>query len=299
MVALPTTRRARRGDGRAALAFLSPSLLGMAVFLIGPIVASLVLSFFSWSLLGGHRFIGLTNYVHLFGVDPAFPTVLANTLVFMLVFTPVNLLLALGMALWLKTGLYGRRFFRLLLFLPTVTPMVANALVWEFLLSPTGLVDRALAGVGVTGPDWLNTNGWAMVSVIALSVWQSFGYNVLVLGAGLDAIPPALYEAAALDGAGRWHRFRRVTLPMLTPALFFSTVMTLIGAMQVFSQPYILTRGGPGQSTNTMVLYLYQNGFEFDAAGYASAIGWVLFAIIMLITGLQFAGQRKWVNYDR
>jgi multiple sugar transport system permease protein len=130
-------------------------------------------------------------------------------------------------------------------------------------------------------------------------VWQSFGYNVLVLGAGLDAIPANLYEAASIDGAGAWRRFRTVTFPMLTPALFFSMVMTLIGALQVFAQPYVLTKGGPGQSTNTMVLYLYQNGFQFDAIGYASAIGWVLFVVIMLITGLQFAGQRRWVNYDQ
>jgi multiple sugar transport system permease protein len=295
----PTAERGRRGDARAAWAFLAPSLAGMTIFLIGPVIASLVLSFFSWSLLGGHRFIGLENYVHLFTIDPAFPTVLGNTLIFTLVYTPLNLLLALSMALWLKTEMYGRKFFRLLLFLPTVTPMVANAVVWRFLLAQDGLVNQLLSVVGITGPNWLNDNGWAMVSVVALSVWQSFGYNVLVLGAGIDSIPSTLYEAASLDGAGRWQRFRSVTLPMLTPALFFAMVMTLIGALQVFAQPYILTKGGPGQSTNTVVLYLYQNGFEFDAAGYASAIGWVLFAVVMLITGLQFAGQKRWVTYDR
>lgn len=293
-------RRKKSRDGRAALGFLAPSALGLAIFVIGPVVASFVISLFDWSLLGEKTFLGFDNYIHLLTADPAFYTVLRNTLVFVFIFTPLNIGIALVMAMWLQTRMYGRGLFRLLFFLPTMVPAAANAIVWTFLLKENGVFNQILDAVGLPTVHWLTSGGWAMASIILLTLWQTFGYNLLILSAGLTGVPESLYEAAHIDGANRWVRFTRITLPMLTPSLFFTSIMTVIGGLQIFAQPYLLTNeGGPGQSTNTIVLYLYQSGFENDALGYASAIGWVLFVVVMLITGLQFAGQRKWVTYDR
>ncbi|MFI1092477.1 carbohydrate ABC transporter permease [Streptomyces sp. NPDC020917] len=290
-----TSRRSR--DGRIALIYLAPGVLGLLVFVVLPLVGAFVVSFYDWGLTTGVHFTGLANYRKLFTKDVNFPVVLRNTLIFVVIYTPLNLLCALGMATWLNTRVYAKGLFRVLFFLPVITPSVANALVWRFMLQQDGLVNQVIRVFGGHGSDWLQGPTTAMVWVIVLSIWQSFGYNLIVLGAGLDAIEDNLYEAARIDGAGPLRRFFSVTLPMLSPALFFTSTMTLISAFQVFTQPQLLTGGGPGESTNTLVLYLYQNGFSFDRLGYASAIGWVLFAMIMIVTGVQFAGQRRWVHY--
>lgn len=287
-----------RSDALAAAAYLWPGLTGFVVFIIVPLVGSLVISLFEWPLYGAPTFIGFDNYVKLFG-DPTFYTVLGNTVVFAFVYTALNLLLALAIALWLQTRIRFAGFWRVVFFLPAITPMVANALIWRLLLSQDGLVNSLLGGMGIDGPSWLSDSRFALASVIAMSVWQSFGYNVIVLSAGLSAIPKEILEASRVDGTSAWSRLRHVTLPMLSPALFFTSTMTMIGAFQVFVQPQILTQGGPGESTNTFVLYLYRNGFVFDRLGYASALAWMLFLVVMLITALQFVGQRKWVNYDK
>jgi multiple sugar transport system permease protein len=299
---LPTTPGAprRRGrDGRAAAVFLAPGIAGFVAFIAVPLLGSLVISLFDWSLFGTPEFVGLDNYRRMFADDPTFYTVLWNTVVFAVVYTALNLLLALAVALWLNSGVPASGFFRVVFFLPVITPMVANALVWRLMLSEDGVVNGALATLGVEGPNWLSDSRFALLSVIAMSVWQSFGYNVIVLGAGLTAIPREILEAARVDGAGAWRRLRSIVLPMISPSLFFASIMTMIGAFQVFAQPQVLTQGGPGEATNTMVLHLYRNGFSFDRLGYASALAWILFVIVMLITALQFAGQRRWVNYDK
>lgn len=296
---LPGTRPRRRGDGLAAAAFLTPGMLGFVGFIVLPLLGSLFISLFSWPLFGTPQFVGLDNYVRMFTGDPTFYTVLANTLVFAIVYTGLNLLLALAVALWLQSGVKAAGFFRVVFFLPAITPGVANALVWRMMLTEDGVVNGTLGSFGIDGPNWLSDAHWALPSVIAMSVWQSFGYNVIVLGAGLAAIPKELIEAARVDGAGAWVRLRNVVLPMLSPSLFFASIMTMIGAFQVFVQPKVLTEGGPGEATNTMVLHLYRNGFSFDKLGYASALAWILFVIVMLITALQFVGQRRWVNYDK
>lgn len=296
----PTPPRSKKskGDGLAALAYLWPGLAGFIFFILVPLVGSLVISLFEWPLFGAPTFIGFANYQKLFA-DPTFYTVLMNTVIFAFVYTALNLALALAVSLWLNTRVKFAGFWRVIFFLPAITPMVANALVWRLMLSNDGIVNSVLASVGIHGPSWLSDSTFALFSVIVMSVWQSFGYNVIVLSAGLGGIPKEILEASRVDGTSAWQRLKSIILPMISPSLFFTMTMTMIGAFQVFVQPQILTQGGPGESTNTFVLYLYRNGFVFDRLGYASALAWILFIVVMLITALQFAGQKRWVNYDK
>lgn len=305
MTAIPTlaVKNAKKparvtGHGKLAAVYLAPGMLGFLIFIVVPLIASLVISLFDWPLFGTPKFVGLENYTRMLAGDPVFWTVLGNTLFFAVCYTVLNLVLALGVSTWLHSlGSWGP-LFRVLFFIPVVTPMVANALVWRLMLTDDGVVNSFLANFGIHGPSWLSNSQLAMGSLIAMSLWQGIGYNIIVLGAGLNGISPNLLEAARIDGAGAWQRFFRVVLPMLSPSLFFCTVMTIIGSFKVFTQPYLLTLGGPGESTNTIVLYLYRNGFSFDKLGYASALAWALFVIVMLITALQFSQQKRLVNYD-
>ncbi len=292
-------RRRRRGETATALGFLAPNAIGFLAFTLGPIAGSLVLSFFSWPLLSSPSFVGLDNYANLLTRDRVFHQVLFNTLYFVFVYVPLNLVISMGLAVWLSGRVRGANLFRVLFFMPVVTPMVANALIWTLLYQPRdGLFDRLLLAVHLPAPNWLGTFAWAMPSVIAMSLWAGFGYNLLVFSAGLRAVPKDLYDAASVDGATGWQQFWRVTLPLLTPSVFFALVLTLISSFQVFTQPYVLTDGGPGDSTTTLVLSLFDNAFRFYRMGYASAIAWFLFVLIMLVTAFQFVTQRRWVHYD-
>lgn len=290
--------RPRAGDGRLALKYLAPGMTGFAIFIIVPLLASLAISLFRWPLFGAPEFVGLENYTYMLSRDPQFWRVLGNTALFTVAYTALNLVLAVAIAVWLQSLGSWAPFFRVLFFVPVVVPMVANALVWRLMLDDDGLVNATLALVGIDGPSWLGNSTLAMVSLIAMSIWQGIGYNIVVLSAGLNNISPNVIEAALIDGATGWSRFTKVIFPMLSPAIFFSTIMTVIGAFKVFTQPYMLTNGGPGDATNTLVLYLYRQGFSFNDLGYASALAWVLFVLVMLITALQFVGQKRWVNYE-
>ncbi|HVA89383.1 MAG TPA: sugar ABC transporter permease [Chloroflexota bacterium] len=293
-------RRRKRRDAVTAVLFLLPNLTGFLLFTCIPLIASLGLSFFDWPLVSSPTFIGLHNYQHMLTADPAFFQVLGNTLLFVAGYVPANVIISLGIALWLSTLVRGRNLARILFFVPVMTPMVGVALVWVLLYQPrTGVIDWAWQSVLHTqGPDWIGSAQWAIPAIIIVTLWQNVGYNMLVFSAGLQAIPAQYYEAAAIDGATRWARFRHVTLPMLSPSIFFGTVLTIITSLQVFDQPFIVTGGGPGISSTTMVLYLYQNAFSYYHMGYASAIAWVLFLIIMIFTAIQFVLQRKWVFYE-
>jgi len=296
----PPARGTRRGDGRAASAFLLPGAIGFVAFTAFPILASLVMSFFDWPVLGDPEFIGFGNFVELFTTDPVFTTALLNTAVFVLLYVPVNIVVSMGLAVWISPRIVGRRYYRVLFFVPAVTPMVGNAVVFGLLYTPRGLIDSVFQTLfGVSAPNFLGSSTWALPAVVLMSVWQGFGYNLLVFSAALDAVPPSLTEAAAIDGAGPVRQFFSVVLPLMSPSLFFATVLTLISSFQVFVQPYILTGGGPGNSTTTLVMYLYQSGFQNFRLGFASAIAWVLFVIIMVLTAVQFLGQKKWVHYDQ
>lgn len=291
-------RPQRRRDARSAAGFLLPNALGFLVFTLVPIVASLAISFFDWPLTSTPHFVGIDNFARLFTRDPVFARVLLNTLYFVAVYVPCNLVISLGLAVWLDSRVRGADVFRVLLFMPVVTPMVANAMVWTLIYVPGGFLGWFVGALHLPSANWLGSDQWAMPAVIAMSLWAGFGYNMLIFTAGLRGIPEALYDAASIDGANRWQQFWRVTLPMLTPTVFFGLVMTLITSFQVFTQPYVLTQGGPGNDTATLVFYLFDRGFRAFQMGYASAIAWVVFVLIMLVTSAQFLFQRRWVNYD-
>lgn len=305
MMGAATTAESRRRhrapqDTLRIIAYLTPGMTGFLVFIIIPLIASLIISLFSWSLLGTSDFVGLDNYRRMIsGEDPAFYTILKNTVVFALLYTGANLIISTGISYWLQ-HLPNRfsRVLRIIFFIPVVTPMAGNALIWRLLLNDEGVVNSALNSIGLPSLPWLNNPSLAMGSLVIMSLWQGLGYNIVVLTAGLNGINPSILEASELDGATGFRRFFQVVFPILSPTFFFCTVMTVIGAFKVFAQPFFLTKGGPGESTNTIVLALYRNGFSFDKLGYASALAWILFVIVMLLTALQFSQQKRWVNYD-
>lgn len=294
----PEAGRRRSRDGRAAVGFMAPSMIGLLAFTGFPIVASLLLGFFDWPVLGDHTFVGTKNYRTLV-TSHEFIVSILNTVLFVVLYVPLNILISLGIAVWIGPKVKLRGLYRTVFFIPAVTPVVANAAIFALILSPNGLIDSlSQTWFGVQAPNFTGSTTWAMPAVVLLSVWQGFGYNMLIFSAALDAVPINLLEAAQIDGAGAVARFFRVTLPLITPSIFFAVVLTLISSFQVFTQAYVLTGGGPGNATTTMVVYLYEQGFQFFNLGLASAIAWVLFLIILAITIFQFLGQRRWVHYD-
>lgn len=290
-------RRPLGGPRWVGWIFVLPGLLGLTIFIVLPQFASLVLGFSTSSLLGGTQFTGAANFVRLFH-DSRFLTSVIVTAFFVVVYTPLNIALSLAMALWLKTRLAGRKWLRVIFLIPALSPMVANAAVFRLIFQKDGAVNEVLGAIGIGPAPWLTDGNWALATVIGVSLWQSFGYNMIVLGAGLDSISPDVIAASRIDGAGRVRRLVSITLPLVSPALFFTTVLTVIGAWQTFAQAYVVTGGGPGDSTLTIMLYLYQTAFTNDQLGYASAIAAVLFVITALFTLVQIWGQRKWVHYE-
>jgi len=292
--------RTRRGDGKAATGFMAPSMLGLLAFTAFPIVASLIIGFYNWPVIGSHTFIGLKNYQTLL-TSNEFHTAILNTFVFVVLYVPLNIVISLGLAVWIGSkGIRFRGLYRTIFFIHAVTPVVAKAAIFALILSPNGLIDSLMqTWFGVQAPNFLGSKTWAMPAVVLVSIWQGFGYNMLVFSAALDGIPTSLTEAAAIDGAGSIARFFRIVLPLITPSIFFAVVLTLISSFQVFTQAYVLTGGGPGNATTTMVVYLYEQGFQFYKMGLASAVAWVLFIIILVITVFQFIGQKRWVHYDQ
>ncbi|OFR33030.1 ABC transporter substrate-binding protein [Actinomyces sp. HMSC065F11] len=274
--------------------------MGFLAFTLIPFAASLVLSFFDWPLIGSPSFAGIGNWSKLLTEDPNFWPVLWNTVYFAVAYVIGNLVVSLGLALWLSSRIHFKGLFRWVFFLPVVSPMVANAVVWRLLLTPNEGLFASISMIlfGNPGPNWLGDTNWAMPAVIMMSIWQGFGYNMIIFVAGIGSIPQQVYEAAAIDGANWWQRTFKITLPLLTPSIFFAVIMTIISSLQTFAQPFILTSGGPGNSTTTLVYYLYQRGFQGYEMGYASTIAWSLFAIILVVTFIQYRGQDRWVNYQ-
>jgi multiple sugar transport system permease protein len=292
------TPRWRNKETLAAWLFILPSLVGFLIFTAGPVVAAGVISLLNWNLFSSPTFAGLKNFARL-GPDPTFWSALGNTAYFTLVSVPLTIAVSLGLALLLNQGLRRIAVFRSLLLLPYATITVAVAFVWIWLYIPHGgLVNTVLGWFGIDGPAWLISDHWAMPALIAMSVWKSFGFGMVVFLAGLQAIPQQLYEAAKVDGSSTWQSFRSVTLPMLSPSLFFVIVTSIIGSFQVFDQALIMTNGGPGSRTTTLVMYIYRTGFENYDQGYAAAQSLVLFGFIVVITAAQFVLQRRLVHYD-
>jgi multiple sugar transport system permease protein len=281
-----------------ALLFLALALTGLIVLTIGPIIASFVLSFTDWDLLGPPRFVGLRNLQDLLA-DKTFWRALQNTIVFTVVSVPLGVALSLGLALALNRRVRGIGFYRTLFLLPLVASNVATSLIWGLMLDPVaGPVNYLLGQAGLPQPGWLGDTFWAMPAIIIMSVWKGFGFNVVIFMAGLQGIPKELYEAAAIDGAGHSAQFRHITLPMLSPTIFFVLIIALIASFQVFDATYVLTKGGPQNSTITLVYYVYRAGFQQLQMGYASAISYVLFALTLAIVGILWISQRRWVHYE-
>ncbi|MBB5835197.1 carbohydrate ABC transporter permease [Kribbella italica] len=291
-------KKPRNKEALTAWLFILPSLIGFLIFTAGPVLAAGVISLLNWNLFSSPTWAGLKNFARL-GPDPTFWSALGNTAYFTFVSVPVTIVVSLALALLLNEGVRRIAVFRSLLLLPYATITVAVAFVWIWLYIPRdGLVNAVLGLVGIDGPQWLISDNWAMPALIAMSVWKSFGFGMVVFLAGLQAIPQQLYEAAKVDGSNAWQTFRSVTLPMLSPALFFVVVTSVIGSFQVFDQALIMTNGGPGSRTTTLVMYIYRTGFENYDQGYAAAQSLVLFGFIVVITAAQFLLQRRLVHYD-
>lgn len=301
MTSNATTRRGSalaRTEARQALGFATPALVGLALFTIVPVALSIVMSFFDWPTFGERTFNGGANFVKLFK-DPNFLPALRNTLVFTVLYVPANIILALALAIGLGPRIRGRGALRVLFFIPVVTPMVANVLVWKMLLQPQGLFNGiAVSWFGVTLPNFLADKSWAMIMVVVMSVWQGLGYNMLIFSAALEQLPDSAVEAALIDGATGWRMTWGIVLPMISPAIFFATIMTMITSLQVFVQPQLLTGGGPGNATLPLVMWIYNQGFKFQDLGLAAAGAWILFALIICITAIQFKAQDRWVHYE-
>ncbi|MGZ6315200.1 MAG: carbohydrate ABC transporter permease, partial [Candidatus Limnocylindrales bacterium] len=286
-------------DDLVGWAFAAPFVILFGIFLAFPILASFLLSFTRFGLRDlanplGTTFIGLQNYLDLFS-DSKFWAALFNTVYFVVVGVPLTLAFGLLIATALNRGVSRfRTAFRVGYYLPVITSIVAIAVVWRFLLNPdVGLINMLLGGLGIKGPAWLADPVLAMPSIIAMAVWRNLGFAMIVFLAGLQAIPGSLYEAAAIDGAGRWQGFRYVTLPMLRPTILFMLVITTIGYLQLFEEPFVMTAGGPLDATLSVTMYMYQQGFTFFHQGYASAIAYVLFVIVAIVAFLQFRFLRS------
>jgi multiple sugar transport system permease protein len=279
--------------------FLLPWIIGLIVFWLGPILMSFVLSFTQYDIISEPRFIGLANYQTAFFNDKLFWPSLLRTFEYSGIVVPVALLGALGLATLLNRGLPGTNIFRASFFVPTLTPTVALVLVWQWLLQPTvGPINYALSLVGITGPTWLASPQWALTSVILINLWASMGGNAMIIFlAGLQGVPQELYEAAALDGASGWARFRHVTFPMISPTFFFNLVLGVIGALKVFTTAFVATQGGPNYATWFFALHIFQQAFAFFKMGYGSALAWVFVVIVLIFTFIQLRMSRRWVYY--
>ncbi|HTR97917.1 MAG TPA: sugar ABC transporter permease [Candidatus Acidoferrales bacterium] len=293
MSALTTERRQQR----AAWGFLAPALILIAVFFFVPVIAGLVMSFTDYDVyaIGAPdtiRFMGLRNYQQVLA-DPEFWHALRNTLYFVVVGGPLSVLASLSAALLVNAKIARwKGLFRTIYFTPVVTTMVAVAIVFRYLLHPRyGLVNEGLTLLHLKPIDWLGDPHWSMPAIVLLAVWKNFGYNMLIFIAGLQGIPEELYEAAELDGAGAGARFVHVTLPALAPTFLFVGVMTMIGQFQIFAEPYVMTQGGPLRSTVSVVMLMYEQGFRWWRMGYASAIAFVLFVIMLIATLIQMRLQ--------
>jgi multiple sugar transport system permease protein len=287
---------------RAAWWFVAPALLVIGVFFFLPVFAALLMSLTDFDIyaladLRNLRFVGLSNYVRLLQT-PLFWQAFGNTLYFVIAGVPLSIGVSLGAALLLHSRVARfKAFFRTALFAPVVTTLVAVAVIWRYLFNTRyGLLNYALGGIGIQPIDWLGDPHWAMPAIIVFAVWKNFGYNMIILLAGLQGIPEELYEAARIDGASIWRQFRYVTLPMLAPMLLMVSILTIAGYFQLFAEPYVMTQGGPLQSTVSVLYLMYEEGFKWWNLGSASAVAFVLFLVIFAITALQlrYTRQRAW-----
>lgn len=278
--------------------FIGPVILGIAAFQLVPILVSIFASLTDWDGLNPPEVVGLENYRKLVVDDPYFRKTVRNTMFFVAGHIPLTMGIALGLALLCNSKMRGIALFRTAYFMPSVSNVVAISVVWFWFYQPQdGVLNGLLSTIGIDGPAWLSDIRWAMPAVIIVSVWQGVGYPMIILLAGLQGIPESLYDAAKMDGSSSWQRFRDITLPLLTPSLFFLLITQFISSFQVFGIIFVMTQGGPANATSVYIYYLYQNAFAFGRMGYASAMAWLLFAAIALVTYAQWKLQKRWVFY--
>jgi multiple sugar transport system permease protein len=277
---------------------ISPWIIGFLAFTVGPIIASLVISFMQWDVISPPQWVGLSNYISIFMQDRDFLQALKVTLYYSAVTLPLGLILGLALSLLLNMKVKAVDLYRTLFYIPAVLPAVAVTMLWVWIFNPEfGLINFLLEQIGIQGPRWFFSPKWALPGLMLMSLWGVGGQAVIYL-AGLQNIPPHLYEAAEVDGAGGWDRFWSITLPLLTPTLFFQLVMGLIGSFQTFVASYVATGGGPMKSTLFYMLYIYTTAFSSLRMGYGSALAWILTIIILLLTLLVFRTSRYWVYYE-
>ena len=287
----------QRSQNISAFLFLLPCSLGFLVFVIYPLFASMVLSFTDWNGFTALNFIGIDNFQRMFR-DSNFQISFRNNMIFTFGTVPLTMVLSLMLATAMNAKIRGIGIFRVIFYLPNITATIAISIVWVTILARFGPINRFLMFFGVENPPgWINSTTWALPAVMIVSIWRAIGYFAIILLAGLQGIPNTLYEAASIEGAGMMKKFFNITIPCLSPTIFFCLVMNVIGSFQVFDSIMAMTQGGPGRATNVLVYHIYITAFAQRRFGYASSMAYVLFALIMVFTLIQFAGQKKWVNY--
>jgi len=286
-------------DRKIGLLFISPWLIGFSAFIFYPFLASIYYSLTSYNVLNPPEFIGIENYRMLFTDDFLFWKALYNTFYYAIFAVPLGILIGVSIALLLNLKVKGMPIYRTVYYLPAIVPVVGASIVWMWLLNPQyGIINGILYKIGISGPGWITDPKWSKPSLIIMSLW-GIGGAILIYLAGLQDVPQSLYESAQLDGANRVQRTIHITIPMITPSIFFNLIMGLIGAFQYFTQAYIMTNGGPADSTLFYSLYLYNNAFRYFKMGYASAMAWILFLIILACTFLVLKSSARWVYYER
>jgi multiple sugar transport system permease protein len=286
----------KRKEALAAAVMLAPNLAGLLIFMVVPTVASFVISMTNWNLIGSPSWAGFENFKEAFS-DVLFWTTLRNTVVYVFCKVPVNVFLSLLLAVLLNQSLYGRTLFRAILFLPMIASSVSVALLWQPLFLSNGILNKILTSLGLPALGWIYNPKTSMLSVIIVALWKELGYYMVMFLAGLQSISGTYYEAANIDGANGVQKFIRITVPLISPTTFFVLIISIIGSFQIFDLTTVLTGGGPANSTNTLIMYVYQAGFKFFRMGYASALSSILFVIVLIITIIQNWSSKHWVHY--
>jgi multiple sugar transport system permease protein len=280
--------------------FILPTILGILVFTVAPVVAALALSFYSWDVISPASFVGLTNY-HVLTIDPEIPTAFRNTFVFVLLAVTLQIVVGLTLALQVRRRMpvWLRYYFRSAFFIPLLTAGATISIVMAYVFNTDfGIVNYYLGRIGLPRIPWLTSPNWAMITIVLTYVWQQLGFTFILFTGGLNNISREVLEAADVDGASGLTRLGRITLPMLSPTIFFVAVVGIIGALQVFDIPYVMTNGGPGDTTLSVVMVIYRAAFQNLQIGYGAAVAMLLFVVIMAVTGVQFWASRRWVFYQ-
>lgn len=289
-----------RREALVAYTLLAPWIIGFVGFVAGPILASLYLSLTTYNIAQPPQFVGISNFVQAFTQDPLFWGSLEKTFIYAIVVVPTGVFGALLVAILLNQGLRLTSIYRALYFLPHLTPFVAAVFIWEWLLDPTfGFINNVIFELTHTqGPGWFSSPDWAMPALILIAFWAIIGGDMmLIFLAGLQGVPTELYEVASLDGAGRWRRFWNITIPMISPTMFFNSILAIIGALQTFTTAFVATQGGPAYATYFYALHIYNTAFSYTEYGYASALAWIFFLILIVFTYVQFRASKSWVYY--